>query len=152
MKENVARLLHEHLRPLLDSGSMKLGNKLFEKIDVAKRKYKVGFALFSPQYTNGFLILFHPTTGHMRQLQLLLERSCIEESFNLLERMKNEGVKLDAIVFNILISRPRKQGRIEKEIGLFDGMMLKGCDPNLGLSLVQSVVATVEGNLAVLLN
>ncbi|KAL0398623.1 UNVERIFIED_CONTAM: TIR-only protein [Sesamum radiatum] len=61
-KRNVAGLLYHHLRslrlrPFLDSKSMKPGDKLFEKIDVAIRECKVGIAVFSPMYCDSYFCL-----------------------------------------------------------------------------------------------
>ncbi|KAE9452631.1 hypothetical protein C3L33_15467, partial [Rhododendron williamsianum] len=59
---NVAGLLYDHLsrlnlRPFLDSKSMKPGDKLFEKIDVAIRDCQVGIAVFSPNYCGSYFCL-----------------------------------------------------------------------------------------------
>ncbi|KAL2244804.1 disease resistance protein LAZ5 [Sesamum indicum] len=61
-KRNVAGLLYHHLRslrlrPFLDSKSMKPGDKLFDKIDVAIRECKVGIAVFSPMYCDSYFCL-----------------------------------------------------------------------------------------------
>ncbi|KAK4711228.1 hypothetical protein R3W88_005741 [Solanum pinnatisectum] len=62
-KRNVAGLLYEHiknnlgLRPFLDSKNMKPGDKLFDKIDPAIRRCKVGVAIFSPQYCDSYFCL-----------------------------------------------------------------------------------------------
>ncbi|KAL2484037.1 Toll-Interleukin-Resistance (TIR) domain family protein [Forsythia ovata] len=61
-KRNVAGLLYDHLRrlgfsPFLDSKNMKPGDKLFDKIDVAIHKCKIGVAVFSPQYCDSYFCL-----------------------------------------------------------------------------------------------
>ncbi|KAH6763963.1 Toll-Interleukin-Resistance domain family protein [Perilla frutescens var. hirtella] len=61
-KRNVSGLLYHHLRglrlrPFLDSRSMKPGDKLFDKIDVAIRHCKVGVAVFSPTYCDSYFCL-----------------------------------------------------------------------------------------------
>lgn len=61
-KRNVAGLLYHHLgglrlRPFLDSKSMRPGDKLYDKIDVAIRQCKVGVAVFSPMYCDSFFCL-----------------------------------------------------------------------------------------------
>ncbi|KAL7130079.1 hypothetical protein ABFS83_13G109600 [Erythranthe nasuta] len=61
-KRNVAGLLYHDLlgigiRPFLDSKSMKPGDKLFDKIDVAIRECKVGVAVFSPMYCDSYFCL-----------------------------------------------------------------------------------------------
>ncbi|KAL3848663.1 hypothetical protein ACJIZ3_010545 [Penstemon smallii] len=63
----------------------------------------------------------------------LCENNRVDEAFALLERMEmEEGLEVDAIVFNTLISGLRKRGRAEEGIELFDKVMLKGCAPNPG--------------------
>ncbi|KAI7999624.1 Toll/interleukin-1 receptor-like protein [Camellia lanceoleosa] len=62
MNKNVAGLIYDELvrlklRPFLDSKSMKPGDKLFEKIDVAIRDCKVGIAVFSPHYCQSYFCL-----------------------------------------------------------------------------------------------
>ncbi|XP_057764553.1 probable 2' cyclic ADP-D-ribose synthase BdTIR [Salvia miltiorrhiza] len=61
-KKNVAGLLYHHLRglgivPFLDSKSMKAGDRLFDKIDVAIGECKVGIAVFSPMYCDSYFCL-----------------------------------------------------------------------------------------------
>lgn len=61
-KRNVAGLLYHHLgglrlRPFLDSKSMRPGDKLYDKIDVAIRQCKVGVAVFSPMYCDSYFCL-----------------------------------------------------------------------------------------------
>ncbi|GFQ02535.1 hypothetical protein PHJA_002397500 [Phtheirospermum japonicum] len=61
-KRNVSGLLYYHLRglglrPFLDSKSMKPGDKLFDKIDVAIRECKVGVAVLSPMYCDSYFCL-----------------------------------------------------------------------------------------------
>lgn len=61
-KKNLAGLLYHHLRylglrPFLDSKSMKPGDLLFDKIDVAIRECSVGVAVFSPMYCDSYFCL-----------------------------------------------------------------------------------------------
>ncbi|KAL7211877.1 hypothetical protein ACSBR2_014686 [Camellia fascicularis] len=60
--KNVSGLIYDELvrlklRPFLDSKSMKPGDKLFEKINVAIRDCKVGIAVFSPHYCQSYFCL-----------------------------------------------------------------------------------------------
>ncbi|BFG27705.1 disease resistance-like protein CSA1 [Prunus yedoensis var. nudiflora] len=69
-KRTVAGLLFYHfsrlrLHPFLDSKNMKPGDKLFDEIDEAIRKCKVGLAVFSPQYCESYFCL--------HELALLME-------------------------------------------------------------------------------
>lgn len=61
-KRTIAGLLYQHLsslgyHPFLDSKSMKPGDKLFEKIDIAVRNCRVGLAVFSPRYCESYFCL-----------------------------------------------------------------------------------------------
>lgn len=61
-KKNVAGLLYNHLvrlrlRPFLDSKNMKPGDKLFDKIDAAITRCKVGVVVFSPRYCQSYFCL-----------------------------------------------------------------------------------------------
>ncbi|CAA0825265.1 Toll-Interleukin-Resistance (TIR) domain family protein [Striga hermonthica] len=49
------------MRPFLDSKSMKPGDRLFDKIDVAIRECKVGVAVFSPMYCDSYFCLHELT-------------------------------------------------------------------------------------------
>ncbi|XP_068317104.1 probable 2' cyclic ADP-D-ribose synthase BdTIR [Pyrus communis] len=69
-KRTVAGLLFYHfsrlnLHPFLDSKNMKPGDKLFDKIDAAIHKCKVGVAVFSPHYCESYFCL--------HELALLME-------------------------------------------------------------------------------
>ncbi|KAK4421241.1 TIR-only protein [Sesamum alatum] len=69
-KRNVAGLLYHHLRglrlrPFLDSKSMKPGDRLFDRIEVAIRECKVGVAVFSPMYCDSYFCL--------HELKLMME-------------------------------------------------------------------------------
>ncbi|KAK4386614.1 TIR-only protein [Sesamum angolense] len=69
-KRNVAGLLYHHLRglrlrPFLDSKSMKPGDRLFDRIEVAIRECKVGVAVFSPMYCDSYFCL--------HELRLMME-------------------------------------------------------------------------------
>ncbi|XP_019153852.1 PREDICTED: TMV resistance protein N-like [Ipomoea nil] len=61
-KRTVASLLYDRLarfriRSFLDNKNMKPGDKLFEKIDGAIAKCKVGVAVFSPRYCESYFCL-----------------------------------------------------------------------------------------------
>uniref|UniRef100_A0A6N2ND01 TIR domain-containing protein n=1 Tax=Salix viminalis TaxID=40686 RepID=A0A6N2ND01_SALVM len=61
-KRTVATLLYDHfyrlnLHPFLDSKNMKPGDKLFDNINGAIRKCKVGVAVFSPRYCESYFCL-----------------------------------------------------------------------------------------------
>lgn len=61
-KKNIASLLYHHLvrlrlRPFLDNKTMKPGDKLFDKIDSAIMRCKVGVAVFSPRYCDSYFCL-----------------------------------------------------------------------------------------------
>ncbi|XP_047313038.1 TIR-only protein-like [Impatiens glandulifera] len=61
-KKGVVGLLYNHfsllgLRPFLDNKNMKPGDNLFEKIEFAIRKCKLGIAVFSPTYCHSYFCL-----------------------------------------------------------------------------------------------
>ncbi|CAL5335921.1 unnamed protein product [Camellia sinensis] len=61
-KRTVASLLYDQLRwlklrPFLDKKSMKPGDKLFDKIDIAIKECKIGIAIFSPSYCQSYFCL-----------------------------------------------------------------------------------------------
>lgn len=61
-KRTVATLLYDHLtmlnmRPFLDNKTMKPGDKLFDKINGAIRRCKIGVAVFSPRYCDSYFCL-----------------------------------------------------------------------------------------------
>ncbi|KAJ8764712.1 hypothetical protein K2173_007802 [Erythroxylum novogranatense] len=61
-KRTIATLLYDNLsrlnlRPFLDNKNMKPGDKLFDNINDAIRKCKVGIAVFSPRYCESYFCL-----------------------------------------------------------------------------------------------
>ncbi|GLT69371.1 hypothetical protein SLA2020_415280 [Shorea laevis] len=69
-KRTIATLLYDYLsrlnlRPFLDNKNMKPGDKLFDNIDSAIRRCKVGVAVLSPRYCDSYFCL--------HELALLME-------------------------------------------------------------------------------
>ncbi|KAG8385585.1 hypothetical protein BUALT_Bualt03G0060500 [Buddleja alternifolia] len=92
-KRNVAGLLYHHLRgvgirPFLDSKSMKPGDKLFDKIDVAIRECKVGVAVFSPMYCDSYFCL-HELSLMMESRKKVVPIFCDVKPSEL--RVKDDG-------------------------------------------------------------
>lgn len=61
-KKTIASLLYDHLvrlrlNPFLDNKNMKPGDKLFDKIDNAIMRCKIGVAVFSPRYCDSYFCL-----------------------------------------------------------------------------------------------
>ncbi|XP_022845321.1 TMV resistance protein N-like [Olea europaea var. sylvestris] len=93
-KRNVAGLLYNHLRwlgfrPFLDSKNMKPGDKLFDNINVAIHKCKVGVAVFSPQYCNSYFCL-HELALMMECKKKVIPIFCDVKPSEL--RVKDDGI------------------------------------------------------------
>nr|XP_011461972.1 PREDICTED: uncharacterized protein LOC105350761 [Fragaria vesca subsp. vesca] len=94
-KRTVAGLLNYHLssrlnlRPFLDSKNMKPGDRLFDKIDAAIRKCKLGIAVFSPQYCESYFCL-HELALLMESKKRVIPVFCNVKPSQL--RVKDNGV------------------------------------------------------------
>ncbi|CAI9755152.1 unnamed protein product [Fraxinus pennsylvanica] len=93
-KRNVSGLLNDHLRrlgfrPFLDCKNMKPGDKLFDNIDIAIQKCKVGVAVFSPQYCDSYFCL-HELALMMECKKRVIPIFCDVKPSEL--RVKDDGI------------------------------------------------------------
>ena len=65
-------------------------------------------------------------------MHYLCAKGDISKTFHMIKRMKNEGINVDTVTFNILISGLRKREKIVEAKELLEKMRLKGCESNVG--------------------
>ncbi|KAJ6770458.1 COP1-INTERACTING PROTEIN-RELATED [Salix purpurea] len=83
-KRTVATLLYDHfyrlnLHPFLDSKNMKPGDKLFDNINGAIRKCKVGVAVFSPRYCESYFCLHELALMMESRKKWTMEKCAMED-------------------------------------------------------------------------
>ncbi|KAL8548856.1 hypothetical protein ACS0TY_007934 [Phlomoides rotata] len=94
-KRSVASLLYHHftnlqIYPFLDNKSMKPGDKLFEKIDTAIKRCKIGVAVFSPRYCESYFCL-HELAMMMELRKKVIPIFCDVKPSELCINVKNVG-------------------------------------------------------------